>query len=287
MTYEKIYDRIKDEIRQDYYQQNYPNDGQRFIAWYLRNIHLHDQNETKADITDGADDKQIDAIVIDDNNNSIYIIQGKFIGADKVDAEPLREVLSSWIQLKDLVRLQETGNTKLKQRLSELSIALDDGYDIHFELLTTATLTPSAKEDLATFQTQLAEVDDFPASIHLVDNEEILKRYEMALDKEHPIIKFSIQLEKGKYIRFNIGETQSVIAAIPLKNCLDFPGIKDGTLFKKNVRQSLGLNNRVNKGIKDTIYKNSEEFFFYHNGITTLCTKLDFNESTRELNLNG
>ncbi|OGH04300.1 MAG: AIPR protein [Candidatus Levybacteria bacterium RBG_16_35_11] len=287
MTYEKIYDRIKDEIRQDYYQQNYPNDGQRFIAWYLRNIHLHDQNETKADITDGADDKQIDAIVIDDNNNSIYIIQGKFIGADKVDAEPLREVLSSWIQLKDLVRLQETGNTKLKQRLSELSIALDDGYDIHFELLTTATLTPSAKEDLATFQTQLAEVDDFPASIHLVDNEEILKRYEMALDKEHPIIKFSIQLEKGKYIRFNIGETQSVIAAIPLKNCLDFPGIKDGTLFKKNVRQSLGLNNRVNKGIKDTIYKNSEEFFFYHNGITTLCTKLDFNDSTRELNLNG
>jgi len=147
-----MYQKIKNEISQDYYQQNFSNDGQRFVAWYLRNIHLQDTIQTKADITDGADDKQIDAIVVDDSSNSVFIIQGKFIGADKVDAEPLREVLSSWIQLKDIVRLQETANNKLKQRLSELAIALDDEYDIHFELLTTATLTPSATDDLATFQ---------------------------------------------------------------------------------------------------------------------------------------
>ena len=165
-----MYHKIKDEIQQDYYQQNFPNDGQRFVAWYLMNVHLQDNIETKADITDGADDKQIDAIVVDDSSNSVFIIQGKFIGADKIDAEPLREVLSSWLQLKDLVRLQETGNNKLKQRLSELAIALDDEYDIHFELLTTATLTPSAMKDFATFQKQLAEADDLPATIHLGDN---------------------------------------------------------------------------------------------------------------------
>ena len=31
----------------------------------LRNIHLRDMNECKDDMTDGADDKQIDAIIID------------------------------------------------------------------------------------------------------------------------------------------------------------------------------------------------------------------------------
>jgi len=62
-----MYDKIKDEIRQTYYVQNFPNDGQRFVAWYLRNIHLRDMNETKDCITDGQDDKQIDAIVIDDD----------------------------------------------------------------------------------------------------------------------------------------------------------------------------------------------------------------------------
>ena len=282
-----MYQKIKEEISQVYYQQNFPNDGQRFVAWYLRNIHLQDLNETKADITDGADDKQIDAIVIDDNSNSVYIIQGKFIGADKVDAEPLREVLSSWIQLKDLVRLQETANNKLKQKLSELAIALDDEYDIHFELLTTATLTPSALNDLATFQKQLAEADDLPATIHLVDNDEIQKRYEMALEKDHPFLKYILPLEDGKFVRLQIADTQTVIAAVPLKDCLSFPGIKDGTLFQKNVRQSLGLSNRVNKGIKETIYKKNKEFFFYHNGITALCNKMEFDATSRKLTLHG
>ncbi len=58
-----MFEQIKEEIKADYYQQNFPNDGQRFVAWYLRNIHLCDMNETRDDITDGADDKQIDAIV--------------------------------------------------------------------------------------------------------------------------------------------------------------------------------------------------------------------------------
>lgn len=33
---------LKNEISHDYYQQNFPNDGQRFVAWYMRNIHLDD-----------------------------------------------------------------------------------------------------------------------------------------------------------------------------------------------------------------------------------------------------
>lgn len=269
-----MYAKISEEIKQEYYQQNFPNDGQRFVAWYLRNIHLRDMNETKFDITDGSDDKQIDAIVVDDDNNTVYVIQGKFIGKGSVDAEPLREVLSSWIQLKDLVRLQENCNSKLKQKLSEVALALDDDYDIVFELITTGNLTPSAQNDLATFQANLAEADDFPASIHVLNEDELKVRYDMALEKENPVIKHSLEFEKGKYIKMNIADTEVVMAAVPLRECIQFPGIKDGTLFQKNVRQSLGLNNRVNKGIKSTIFRNCQDFFFYHNGITAICNKM-------------
>lgn len=34
-----MYEKIKNDIAQEYYVKNYPNDGQRFVAWYLRNIH--------------------------------------------------------------------------------------------------------------------------------------------------------------------------------------------------------------------------------------------------------
>ena len=54
----------KEELEQEYYKVNFPNDGQRFVAWYLRNIHNLDTFETKDCITDGADDKQIDCLRI-------------------------------------------------------------------------------------------------------------------------------------------------------------------------------------------------------------------------------
>jgi len=281
-----MYEKIKEEIGQDYYVQNFPNDGQRFVAWYVRNVHGRDMIETKADVTDGPDDKQIDAIVVDDDANTVYIIQGKFISNGPVDAEPLREVLASWIQLKDIVRLQETGNQKLKQRLPEVGMALEEEYSVAFELIATGELTRAARDDLDTFQRQLAEADDFPASIHVIDPEELQRRYELALDRENPLISHELVLEPDKYMEMECGGSRVVIAAIPLKDCVRFPGIKDGTLFQKNVRQSLGLSNRVNKGIKATIYSDSRNFFFYHNGITALCNCLELGDD-RKLTLRG
>ncbi|MDR1388831.1 MAG: AIPR protein, partial [Treponema sp.] len=178
-----MYNRIQNEIKLPYYQQQFPNDGQRFIAWYLRNIHRRDEIQAKSDITDGADDKQIDAIYVDDEYNRVYIIQGKFIGSNSVDAEPLREILSSWILLKDLVRLQETGNNKLKQKLAEAAIAFEDNYDVEFELITTSNLTMQAQNDLFVFQKELAESDEFSANLRVIDSEELQHRYDYAVDK--------------------------------------------------------------------------------------------------------
>ena len=71
---------IKQEIKNDaLYQQNFSNDGERFVAWYLRRVPLRDQIATRDDITDGQNDKQIDAVIADDEESRVVIIQGKFI----------------------------------------------------------------------------------------------------------------------------------------------------------------------------------------------------------------
>jgi hypothetical protein len=284
-----MYAQITKDIVQPYYQQNFSNDGQRFVAWYLRNIHLRDPIQARDDITDGPDDKQIDAIFVDDDRATIFVIQGKFIGEDTVDAEPLREVLSAWIQMRDLVRLQEVGNNKLKQKLAEVARALEDEYEVCFELITTAELTESARNDLATFQEQLAELstkDEFPAILVLVHEDEIRRRYDMALERENPSLSHALDLSVCEALPVTIAGTQVVIAVVPLSECIKFPGIKDGTLFQKNVRQSLGLSNAVNKGIKNTIYSDRHrDFFFFHNGITAICNKMERKDS--KLHLHG
>jgi AIPR protein len=274
-----MYDLIQAQISTEYFQQRFPNDGQRFVAWYLRNILFRDMNETRDDITDGADDKQIDALIVDDDKQLIRIIQGKFIGGGSVDAEPLREVLSSWLQIKDLARLQNVANQKLARKLSELAAALEEDYEVSFELITTGMLTTAAQHDLAAFQDELAKLSEneaFDATIHVIDGDELRRRYDYAIEADNPSINYKLPLSGVKHMYHEIAGTPVLIAALPLKECVKLPGIKDGSLFQKNVRQSLGSSNSVNKGIRSSILGDKRsDFFFFHNGVTALCNKME------------
>ena len=283
-----MYSKILSELGQNHYKENFPNDGQRFVAWYLRNIHNLDTFETKDCITDGAGDKQIDAVYIDNQACAIYIIQGKFYGGDTVGAEPLREVLSSWIQIQNLAHLQDGANHNLQVKISEIATALEDDYEVCFELIMTSTLTDSAKHDLEVFQKNLSDNEAISANLILVDNETLKFKYDEALNRSRPYINHEFNLEVGKYMELTIDETKAVIVALPLRDCIKIPGIKDGSLFRKNVRQSLGTSNKVNKGIARTIRNNAGDFFFLHNGITAICSQMSIHEgilSVKELNV--
>lgn len=235
-------------------------------------------NETRDDITDGADDKQIDALIVDDDKSLVRIVQGKFIQSGTVDAEPLREVSSSWLQIKDLARLQNVANQKLARKLPELAAALEEDYEVSFELITTGTLTEAAQHDLQTFQEELAKLSEneaFDATIHVINADELRRRYDYAIEADNPSINYKLPLAGVKHMYHEVAGTPVLIAALPLKECVKLPGIKDGTLFQKNVRQSLGTSNVVNKGIRSTILGDKRsDFFFFHNGVTALCNKM-------------
>jgi hypothetical protein len=275
-----IIERIKSEIAQDYYKQNFPNDGQRFVAWYLRNIYLLDQLQTKDAVTDGPNDKQIDAVFIDEEEQKIHVIQGKFYTGDTINAEPIREVIAAWSQFDHLDRLQDNANERLKKKICEISTALeDDSYCICFEIITTSTFSEEANRDIEAFQTKLAESDDddFNAQFEVVDRQGIEDKYNMVLEQTNPTLNHTIVLEKGKYLMTDLSDTKVLVAAVQLKECIKMPGIKDGSLFQKNVRQSLGINNTVNKKIKKTLSDPAKcrDFFFFHNGITAICNKME------------
>ena len=280
--------KILQDIKQDYYQQNYSNDGQRFIAWYLRNIYGLNTIEAKDCITDGANDKQIDAVYIDNQDSTIYIIQGKFYGANEVNAEPLREVVSSWMQIKNLEHLQENANSKLVIKINEISRALEDDYEICFEFITTSKLTQQADADFEVFRKFISDTEDINASFVVVDDEMLQAKYDAALNKTNSYINFDFTIEPDKCMQMELNGIKTILVAIPLKECVNIPGIKDGRLFRKNVRQSLGKSNKVNKGIARTIKNDSEDFFFYHNGITAICHSINLDGtrlSVKDLNI--
>jgi hypothetical protein len=279
-----IIEKIRTEISSDkFYQDHFSNDGFRFVAWYVRRVLLQSPEATKIVVVDGANDKKIDALVIDDENRSIIIIQGKFFESGSVDAGPLQEILSAWVRIQDLQSLQNDGNDKLKERIEALHQAIDDEYDIIFELVTTGKLTPAAENDLKVFSDKLEQSKDFTANIVLVDSSVIETRLMDSESKMLPAINHTISLDSDKVMTFDVKGTRSVIATLPLSECLKFPGIADQRLFRKNVRQTLGWNT-VNKKIKDSIKGDRpQDFFFYHNGITAICKEFILSEDKKRL----
>jgi hypothetical protein len=285
----ELIERVQRDIKEDkYYQQNYSNSGQQFLAWYLRNVLLRTPIQARDDITDGADDKEIDAVVVDDERRQILILQGKFFTTGSVDHGPLHEVLSAWVRIQNLSTLQDGANKKLRVKLEAISDALNDDYEVVFELLTTGTLTSSAKKDLLAFQDTISEFEHPISSIALADEQVIRARWDEALSRSLPKLKHDLVLEPGRFLSLQVANYKTVLAAVKLGEVLRLPGIKDQTLFRKNVRQSLGLTNKVNKGLKQTLTGDTSQFFFlYHNGITAICDKLDLESDSRKLTLDG
>lgn len=279
---------IKREIAEDpYYRNNFDNEGQSFVAWYLRRVLLRDDAATRDDITDGADDKQIDAVIVDDAEERVVVIQGKFITTGQVDGGPLKEVLGAWIRLQDLGALQKDCNERLKRKIEAVRLALDDDYRVEFELITTGQLTEAARADLTAFSETVAEAD-FPASLHLIDTDVLGARLAEAEARVLPSLEHVVTLDPAKTLSMELAGARTVIAALPLAECLKMPGIIDGRLFAKNVRQSLGSNNKVNRELKKTIHgEKVRDFFFYHNGITAICDSISLSSDGRTLAVRG
>ncbi len=280
---------IQREIAEDpFYRNNFDNDGQRFVAWYLRRVLLRDDAQTRDDITDGPHDKEIDAVIVDDEDHRVVVIQGKFISAGQVDGGPVQEVLTAWMRLQKLDTLQKDCNERLKKKIEAIRTALDDDYRVEFELLTTGTLTSAAEKDLAGFTEQIADFDDFSASLHLIDTVMLAARLAEAENSVLPSLEHTVTIDPSKILSASFSSASTIVAVLPLVECLKFPGITDGRLFAKNVRQSLGSNNKVNRALKQTINgERVRDFMFYHNGITAICDSMILSPDRTKLAIKG
>ena len=215
-----LLERIRSDFQNDaYYSQNFANEGQCFLAWYLRNCYLRTPVQAKDDITDGPNDKEFDAVIVDDEKRQIIVIQGKFYSG-AVDHQPLQEILATWLQIQNLPALQASCNSKLQIKLEAVSAALADGYEIVFELLTTGQLTADANKDLVAFQSTISEFEHPEAGIMLVNSEVIQTKWTEAAGKDLPKLTHTVTLEPGRYLAVDVSNFKTVVAAVRLADCL-------------------------------------------------------------------
>jgi hypothetical protein len=266
---------------------NMSNKGQQFVAWYLWRAHGVDALAAADALVDGPNDKQIDAVFIDDEEARVLIIQGKFYEAGTVTGEAVGECLRAIEGIRNLPALQQVANDKLALKIADVQAAIESEYTLTVELVTVGSIAVNAREDIYAYQQSLSN-SEFAVEIVPVDGKVLVERYCQATQRALPGIDHTFDLSRAQWADPQVNDTRCLLVVMPLTQAITVPDIDTGMLFRKNVRQALGKGTKVNRGLRTTLQSDEiRDFFFYHNGITAICDSFDLDPERRTLEVKG
>jgi len=246
-----------------------PGDPTAFCYFAVSKILKIDDAEIAASITDGGDDRGIDAIYIDSRPEArrIHIFQFKHVAEFKKSENhfPSNEVdkISSFLDecFRQETKLENTCNPLLWLKVQAIWSALEEAvYSVHIHLCSNAS---KLKDQ------------------HAERFRELLKPYQHAQLSEHDLLWFSNALSRAsrddRKLALPIvenqlfgrtdGFAQGLIATVRANDLVDlirhpeYPSEVDPSLFEENIRLYLGEENEVNRKILNTaLSKNNLEF---------------------------
>jgi len=243
--------------------------------WYLRNFFRLEEDDAIAAVCDSQNDKGIDGIYVDEDEEEVHLFQAKYspqYARDQGDGD-LRNFLGAkqWFNNAKSVEslLQSTASEELKSHVIATNVfdRIASGYHVYSHFVTNKIFNTDAKEFLDVSKEMMIG-HDLPS---------IFKEYTYIADVETQRGPTALQLTNATKIEYNLPEgIITRVYAIPAKELIKLEGIQDRTLFYRNVRYGLGKT-RVNKEIKKTMNEAAQhdKFLLFHNGITLVCDSLE------------
>ncbi len=261
------------------------DEAKAFQYFALSKILKIDDDEIRMAITDGGDDRGIDAVYIDSRpeRRVIHLFQFKHVANfEKTRSSfPSNEIdkIQSFLEcfLRKDPSLSKTCNPILWSKVQDLWEALEEAvYSIQIHLCNNAAaLIPS----------------------HSARFEEALRPYQHAVLTQHDLIWFSRHLSKGatvdreyhlglvedQYYGRTDGFAKGLIGTVRGDEIVrlitdpNFPQEVDDTLFEDNIRLYLGEANEINRKILSTaLSEKNTQFWYLNNGITIVCDRMDY-----------
>ena len=248
-----------------------------FLVWFLRNVYRLDDTDARDSICDHANDKGIDGIWVDHNNEEIHFFQSKIRQAVQASIGDvgLKNFAGSLTQFDepakiDLV-LAGNADDELKRLLVRTGARdlVNNGYSVVGVYVTNERHNQDS--------TEYAKVT--PA-LRIFDRAEIASRViELGRpSSQKTSFTFDTSYVDPLAMKSGAGKDETAMYLFPTRalQLVHMEGIADGTLFDANVRYTLG-NTAVNKSIRQSIFEKSThgKFVLFHNGIIILCSSVD------------
>lgn len=289
--YESYYKQIKesvDEIKENY---DYKNSSNAFIHWYLKNHLLLEEQEIGEAIIDGFGDNGIDAILLNEEEKELIVMQFKFpkdingINSEISQGDILK-TFNGFNLLIDKTTNQESNIqfNQFKERINDMDIF---SFKIFFVGFNKGIDAIANKELVENFARNFKKDYGSELQIKIHDKSIISNIYEKMNRKNDLEITLSYKQLASAYdidsmnIKSYVGLVNGRSLISSIKNSIE-------TIFDENIRLYEGKTS-VNNSIKATASnpKESEMFYFYNNGVTVICDKVSNSPNKLSVSLKG
>ncbi len=260
------------------------NDAQRQVKILTRCLAAYavhfstgcSENEAALAVVDGGDDNGIDAIHYSPSLKQMTVVQSKL--KQSGTGEPDSGEIAKFCQgIKDLFNLNfDRFNSKVIVKQPQIEQALGE-FDTRYELI----LIDTGNQGLAIHSQRL--IDDLLAEMNDAGEDtqdQLVNFVRLNQSKIHSSLAASagaipIDLEIGLSQWGKTTEPHiayfGMISAEEISAWWETYGRK---LFEKNIRQVLGVT-EVNEEMKETLSNSPENFWYFNNGITIVCDRVD------------
>ena len=246
-----------------------------FLTWFLQNVYRLDETDARDAVCDRQNDKGIDGIYVDHNNEEIHFLQSKIRQKKNgaIGDVGLKNLMASVQQFDDKSKIDSilAGNAddelkNLIARTQLLKLVSD------YRLVGVYVSNENANEDTVSYAS-------ITPDLHVYDRAEIASRVIDINAQEGRKDRFTFDASYVEPMSLSTGGADAAsMYVFPVRalQLVHMEGISDGSLFQSNVRYGLG-NTSVNKSIRKSIGDKGThgEFVLFHNGIIILCASVD------------
>lgn len=288
--YDSYYIKIKEQVEKLCMDNEYKTNSIGFAHWYLENYYKLNEQQIAEAILDGSDDLGIDAVIIDEENKSLTVIQFKFPSKNATINNEISQgdILKTQNGFKTLIRndIPYTGiNLKFQEYKEQLQNTFIDNFKICFVSYNKGIV--ANRHIIENYSDEFKKETGSTLDIIYHERDAIINIYE----RLNHINQIEITLKyKQMQPAYNVGKRKidSYVGFANGSDIVDAIALHIATIFDENIRL-YEYNSTVNTGISRTASSAEEAdmFYFYNNGIVFICDHAKNSPASNEITLKG
>lgn len=238
--------------------------------------------DIKNSITNGSNDGGIDFVFYDEEELKVILGQCKY-----TENMNLNDIVSELNKMSSTVENFKKGltgsyNQKLKNilqnaldRLTEENVG-----NVEYWIFTTSSFNENEVDNKIEKEYNLYSKE----MVSVFGLEDILSKIRETIEKNNTVSEFKLQLDKANNVlNYTSDKISGIMVNISSSSLVRmYNKYKDDGLFDLNLRKYI-RNKTVDEGIKNTLDKDRDNFWFYNNGLTIACEDFTLDGNTLKL----